>query len=57
VGQADPGCDRGTIYDLLRSAVTFRALTEGDADGARHLGHIVDALGVVATIPARAAAG
>ena len=57
VGQADAGCDRGMIYDLLRSAVTFRALTEGDVDGARYCGHIVDALGVVAKIPAHADGG
>jgi len=50
-GQASPGCDADTLFELLRGATLMRALTCGLDDAEKFCGQIADALVAVARNP------
>ncbi|MFB7720943.1 TetR/AcrR family transcriptional regulator [Nocardia sp. NPDC056100] len=51
-GQADPACDADAVFELLRGATLFRALTHGGDDADVFCAQIADALVAVAATPA-----
>ncbi|MBL1073551.1 TetR/AcrR family transcriptional regulator [Nocardia sp. 2] len=54
-GQADPDCDAGAVFELLRGATLIRALTHGTEDADVFCRQIADALLAVATTAAGSA--
>ncbi|WP_040812725.1 TetR/AcrR family transcriptional regulator [Nocardia concava] len=52
-GQASPACDADAVFELLRGATLFRALTHGDENADAFCHQIADALLAVAAAPAR----
>ncbi|QLY31319.1 TetR/AcrR family transcriptional regulator [Nocardia huaxiensis] len=52
-GQASAGCDVDAVFELLRGATLFRALTHGNEDSDAFCRQIADALLAVAAVPAR----
>ncbi|WP_067569535.1 TetR/AcrR family transcriptional regulator [Nocardia acidivorans] len=52
LGQAASDCDADALFELLRGATLFRALTHGDHDADAFCAQIADALVAVASTPA-----
>ncbi|MGF6882827.1 AcrR family transcriptional regulator [Nocardia sp. GAS34] len=50
-GQAAPDCDADAVFELLRGATLFRALTHGTDDADKFCHQITDALVAVAATP------